>query len=182
MCGLSIETWQIVIIVVQIVQIFVFIWLKSYFTEKGRNLATKQDIEDITEKVETVKDGFTKNQKWWDKKAEVYTNVIEALYDSRSYSASILEADREGKELTEEESKELVNRLKIAEKVIGKTVVLGSFLLSSDALARLKVYQKESEKASQTSMWYDYLFGDFEATDNCLKDLIEIAKRDLMVK
>lgn len=28
---------------------------KSYFQEKGKNIATKEDIEEITEKVETIK-------------------------------------------------------------------------------------------------------------------------------
>lgn len=30
-------------------------WTKSYFEEKGRNLATKEDIEDITKITETIK-------------------------------------------------------------------------------------------------------------------------------
>jgi hypothetical protein len=34
--------------------------LPSYFSEKGRNLATKQDISEITELVESVKHDFTK--------------------------------------------------------------------------------------------------------------------------
>lgn len=32
--------------------------LKSYFQEKGKNLATKEDIEEITQKVETIKAGL----------------------------------------------------------------------------------------------------------------------------
>ncbi len=32
-----------------------FIFWKSYLTEKGKNLATKKDIEEITKKIETVK-------------------------------------------------------------------------------------------------------------------------------
>lgn len=33
---------------------------KSYFLEKGKNLATKEDIQEITEKVEFVKNQFSK--------------------------------------------------------------------------------------------------------------------------
>jgi hypothetical protein len=33
---------------------------KSYFTEKGKNLATKEDVEDITKKVESIKTEFIK--------------------------------------------------------------------------------------------------------------------------
>lgn len=36
------------------------VFLKSYFTEKGKNLATKEDIEDITKKVESIRTEFIK--------------------------------------------------------------------------------------------------------------------------
>ena len=40
--------------------IFLFIksYIPSYLTEKGKNLATKEDIEIITEKVESVKTDY----------------------------------------------------------------------------------------------------------------------------
>jgi peptidoglycan hydrolase CwlO-like protein len=41
------------IILIAIV-LFMFFW-QSYFSKKGENLATKEDIEDITKKVETIK-------------------------------------------------------------------------------------------------------------------------------
>lgn len=33
---------------------------KSYESEKGKNLATKEDIKDITQKIESVKDNYNK--------------------------------------------------------------------------------------------------------------------------
>lgn len=52
-------------IIIQVIQIILevlillgglyLIFFKSYFTEKGKNLATLEDIEDITKKVEEVK-------------------------------------------------------------------------------------------------------------------------------
>lgn len=38
-------------------------YLQSYFNEKGKNLATKEDIEAITEKIESVKKRFEKISK-----------------------------------------------------------------------------------------------------------------------
>lgn len=40
---------------VSLVSVLIGLYLKSFFTEKGKNLATKQDIEAITQKVEGVK-------------------------------------------------------------------------------------------------------------------------------
>jgi flagellar basal body-associated protein FliL len=51
-------------IVLDILIIFIGIYLaffKSYIGEKGKNLATKQDIGDITSKVETIKYDLKKN-------------------------------------------------------------------------------------------------------------------------
>ncbi|HZX59177.1 MAG TPA: hypothetical protein VFE54_10635, partial [Mucilaginibacter sp.] len=36
-------------------------FLPSYFNEKGKNLATKEDIESITEKIEKIKSEFVKD-------------------------------------------------------------------------------------------------------------------------
>jgi|GEM_PF-4755624 len=38
---------------------------KSYFSEKGKNLATKEDISDITSKIETIKNLSSKEQDWF---------------------------------------------------------------------------------------------------------------------
>jgi hypothetical protein len=39
-------------------------FFKSYFSEKGKSLALKQDIEDLTRQVEAVKNEFTKEQEF----------------------------------------------------------------------------------------------------------------------
>jgi hypothetical protein len=52
------ETMQIIQIIIELMIVFIGLYLaffKSYFSEKGKNLATKEDIKDITKTVETVK-------------------------------------------------------------------------------------------------------------------------------
>src|ERR1700752_1622843 len=54
---------QLTSIILEIILILFGCYLafgKSYFTEKGKNLATKEDIEDITKKVEGIKTEFIK--------------------------------------------------------------------------------------------------------------------------
>ena len=41
-----------------VVFLLIKFFLPSYFSEKGKNLATKEDIETITEKVESVRSGY----------------------------------------------------------------------------------------------------------------------------
>jgi len=47
------------IVAVQILINLLFHFLKSYSSEKGKNLATKEDVAEITEKIESVKKEFT---------------------------------------------------------------------------------------------------------------------------
>ena len=123
-----------------------------------------------------------RSERWWERKVQAYENIIGALHDSKAFSDKYLEAEYNGGEISEEKDKELRARSKVALEEIEKAIDTGSFLLSDEALSRLKQYQKELKKASDTRSWFDYLDTDLAATGNCLKDLIQIAKRDLKAK
>ena len=45
----------VLMIVLMIVSNLLILYIKGYSNEKGKNLATKEDIEDITRKIENVK-------------------------------------------------------------------------------------------------------------------------------
>src|SRR5580704_10390582 len=49
--------------------------LPSYFSEKGKNLATKEDVSDITQLVEAVKHSFTKETEQLKANLQLLTNV-----------------------------------------------------------------------------------------------------------
>lgn len=55
----SIESWFTIILFALISAIIQFI--TSFFTEKGKNLATKEDVSDITSKIESIKDSYNKS-------------------------------------------------------------------------------------------------------------------------
>lgn len=73
-----------------IADIFIFIvliyiaFLKSYFVEKGKNLATKEDVEDITSKIESIKSqlqfslhaGLSWRQEEHDSLVEYYSKYV----------------------------------------------------------------------------------------------------------
>ncbi|MDP2037812.1 MAG: hypothetical protein Q8L04_10550 [Ignavibacteria bacterium] len=81
-----------VVLIVVIIGLGLFIkkYLPSYFNEKGKNLATKEDIADITNRIESVKSTyektlvkfstFHKNQA--DVIANLYKHLVTALDDA----------------------------------------------------------------------------------------------------
>ena len=123
-----------------------------------------------------------RSERWWERKAQAYEKIIGALHDSKAFADKHLKAEYGGRKIAEEMDKELRARSKVAHEEIEKAIDIGSFLLSDEALSRLKQYQKDMEKASGTQMWFEYLEEDLAATSNCLKDLIQIAKKDLRAK
>ena len=63
--------------------------LKEYESEKGKNLATKEDIEEITQKVEEVKSAVTLSHKQrFDQMVEQERVLLEILYDATKISQS----------------------------------------------------------------------------------------------
>lgn len=53
--------------------------LTSYFSEKGKNLATKEDIAEITKKIEEVKMEFSNRSHALVKKRETYEKICKSM-------------------------------------------------------------------------------------------------------
>jgi len=55
-------------------------YLPSYFSEKGKNLATKEDVTNITNKIEEVKSIYKISYDLSKKEREFYQGMIDAIY------------------------------------------------------------------------------------------------------
>jgi len=121
-----------------------------------------------------------RTEKWWERKVDAYSRIIEALHNSKTWTEEHLKAAFEEQEIPEEKKNELTARARAAHDEIRKAINVGGFLLSDEALNRLRLFEKESSKRHET--WFDYLESDLSVTDACLNDIIEIAKNDLKTK
>ena len=54
-------------------------FLPAYFSEKGKNLATKEDISQITEKIESVKSIYSNEDKVLEKRRQIYEEIVSSL-------------------------------------------------------------------------------------------------------
>jgi flagellar basal body-associated protein FliL len=54
----TIDIIQLIFQILIAIALLYMAFFKSYFQEKGKNLATKEDIEEITKKVESIKTGL----------------------------------------------------------------------------------------------------------------------------
>jgi hypothetical protein len=85
---MNLLTWVILIIGGLLLRSY----LPSYFQQKGENLATKEDIKEITEKVEAVKAEYARQ-------LELYKDAINLLEKRRELSAQVVDLINRYKEL-----------------------------------------------------------------------------------
>ena len=118
-------------------------------------------------------------EKWWERKANAYSALIQALHDSKTFCDEHFEALCAGRQVSDERDKELRIRARKATDEIRRAIDIGAFLFSDEALEVLKRYNKDQEEVSKAQDWYEYLDTDLAATSRCLEDIIKIARKDL---
>lgn len=69
------ETFEIIFKIIMILLGLYLAFFKSYFQEKGKNLATNEDIEELTNKVESVKQNFIEKNANIKAKLDLLTNL-----------------------------------------------------------------------------------------------------------
>lgn len=121
-----------------------------------------------------------RSERWWEKRVDAYSKIIEALHNSKAFLEEHLEAEAVEGDLSAERKKELGARAHAANDEIVKAVNVGAFLLSEKALANLKQYKVDTA-THPDMMWDEYLEQNFPATKVCLEAIVKIAKKDLAV-
>lgn len=119
------------------------------------------------------------SQKWWEKKADAYSAIIESLHYMKRYFTEELDAIYDGRELSEERKTELRQRAEQAHTELRKRIDIGAFVLSGEAVTQLAEFEKDYKKARGVDSWHDFIEGSWAASDKALKRMRDIAKSDL---
>ncbi|HEX9758307.1 MAG TPA: hypothetical protein VGB26_11000 [Nitrospiria bacterium] len=124
-----------------------------------------------------------RKEKWWERKADAYVRVIEALHHVKNFPDRLFDAGSSGQNLPEEKEKELIKHAEKAENEIQKALDIGAILLSKEAIIRLKHYKKDLDDAlsqdPQRQNYYEFQLTVLENSKKCLEDIIKISKKDL---
>lgn len=133
------------------------------------------------------------SEKWWERKAELYSRLIEALYDMHEYNRQWLEDYESGghdegsaeEQKRKERSASLWMRHQAAQEEIRKIAVIGAFVVS-DAVADDLMNWRERHAAALRSLPESDVY---DVAQTCLKDVEESlsqvrehAKEDLGIK
>lgn len=120
-------------------------------------------------------------EKWWEKKQEIYSRLIEALHYLKRYFSEKLEDVRERGHLNEEKEEKLKIEYSQASMELDKIKDLASLLLSQNAVSIIEKYEKDEKEALQSNSFYDYLDHSLVAVEECLKKIKIEAKIDLKI-
>jgi predicted CopG family antitoxin len=135
----------------------------------------------------------SKSQKWWERKADLYSNLLERLYDIRKSNSKWLDdyytndaLSEAEKERHDAEEKLLLERNKKAEDEVEKLTHIGAFLISEEVHQDLNTFKKaerealanyEKEKGGGNPL--ELQASIEKAVAKCIESIREHAKDDL---
>jgi hypothetical protein len=118
-------------------------------------------------------------ERWWDRKAEAYARVIEALADLVYYHETHLRAAEEHRDLSDEKRGEIETAWKRGSAEVRRAAAIGAFLISPKAEAALKALYEPSTSKVHANDWYGAVEDGYVSTRAALTAVVEAAKNDL---
>lgn len=122
------------------------------------------------------------SQKWWEKKAEAYSHIIEHL----SYLQYCFgEWSGEGiglKELKDKDREKLSEGYQQAEEAITKAAAIGAYIVSDETAITLAKLLRELERHDSEGYWISDIDRAYDLTGECIAKIREYAKADLLNK
>jgi hypothetical protein len=117
-------------------------------------------------------------EKWWEKKYDAYSNIIDALSDMVEYYRRSITAEEEGYTISDTVRVSLQDRWLNAIHKVNKATSMGAFLISTEAEDTLRQFRKDFDNVNPRN-WFEDYSNQWDLADKCLKELTIIARKDL---
>lgn len=121
------------------------------------------------------------SQKWWERKADTYSRILEALYQMKDYAEELMDCEMRGKGLPEEREEQLRARWQQGRDEVRKATAVGAFVISEDASKHLDKLRQALDAADEERSFYDQLDSEVAALNECIIQMGACAKKDLQV-
>lgn len=123
-----------------------------------------------------------RSEKWWEKKAEAYSKIVDALHQLKNYCEQKLPAEYGEPSLSPEKEKELGQQHQTAYRELVKALDVGSFIITDEAVKILETYQNRPGLNYYENSLCDIIECDLKYIKECLRDFKLAAKKDLGIK
>lgn len=120
------------------------------------------------------------SERWWDRKADAYTRILEALVEMHRYQEAYYKDLTHEAELSKEREAELTTTLKTAWREVDNAIRLGAFVMSQEAHTVLTKWRTAGHGVDPQD-FFGLVEADYAATSECIKQMREIGRTDLQV-
>ncbi|TYC57613.1 hypothetical protein FMN52_13755 [Marinobacter sp. BW6] len=121
-------------------------------------------------------------ERWWEKKANAYIELIEALHDMGLPPSEYFGAGVDGREVAPEREKELWENYHQAERRVWKIADSADFIISADVFDAIQRMLNGLSEARDAQDWYQHLDETQIAVDRCLEEVKQIGSEELGIR
>lgn len=123
-----------------------------------------------------------RTEKWWERKAAVYTELVEALHHMKWYPSEQIDAAIENRSLPEEDKADYWKKYKEARRNVWKISDSASFLVSPKVNEAIFEMERKLGEARTSEWWFEHAEQQYAAIQKCLDQVKGLARQDLGVK
>lgn len=123
-----------------------------------------------------------RSEKWWERKASAYSELVEALHHMKWYPSEHIDAAIENRELPEEDKDDYWKKYKDARRNVWKIADSASFLVSPKVNEAIVEMERELGEARTAEWWLEHAEQQYAAIQKCLDQVKGLARQELGVK
>jgi hypothetical protein len=121
------------------------------------------------------------SERWWERKADAYNQLVTSLAALVECSDRYHDDALHIRRLSDAESEQWARKWRKADAQVRRATTTAAFLLSDRAREALR--QRNMIISSKTSAnWFADMERDAEATEQCLREIVDCATEDLRIK
>jgi len=121
-------------------------------------------------------------EKWWDRKSEAYTRIIEALSDLVDYYEKVRLAELGEIKVSDEKRREIYEKSTQDYRAITKAINMGVFVISEEAEETLRNYRTIEDETFTAGDFIGDVERKHDYAQDCIQKLIKCAKKDLKIR
>lgn len=123
-----------------------------------------------------------RKEKWWERKAIAYSDLVEALHHMKLYPSEHIDAEIENRELAKEDKDQYWERYKEARRNVWRIADASAFLVSPKVHESIVQMERELDEARNAEWWFEHAEQQYAAIQKCLGRVKELAREELGVK
>ena len=125
--------------------------------------------------------GRFRNDRWWERKAAAYSELVTALHHMKMMPSECLDAHIEGRDMADVEKENLWSKYKDARRNVLQIADASEFLVAVDVGTTIRGLERELGKAKGADSWFDHVEQEYNSISDYLDRIKNIARRDLML-